>query len=181
MNDKRCECVVRSQRVSAGYILQVEGQAVRYPNAGLERPAITLVGEHRSIRTADMNLDGLCAGSVPTDGGLAYDRVACDPNGIRAGGQRRSDRRTRCVNRCRTNVTLKHIRARICLVLDIYTTARHIIQGYLDRRVSHNEIASEEVTFHSRCEKDTVRVSANGILLAYVPGVYRSRKPHPEV
>ena len=181
MNDESGERVVRSQRVSAGDILQVEGQAIRDPQAGLERPAIALIGEHRSIGTTDTNLNGLCAWSIPTDVGLSYDRVACDRNRIRIGGQRRRDRGTRCVNRCRTNITLKYIRPRICQILDIHATARRIIERDLDRRISNNEISPEKVTLHSRREKDAVRISENRILFDYVSRIYRSRKTHTEV
>jgi hypothetical protein len=40
----------------------------------------------------------------------------------------------------------------------------------------NNEISPEKVTFHTRREKDAIRVSGNRILLDYIPGVYRSRK-----
>ena len=106
-----------------------------------------------------MDLDDLSIRRVPTQRGLPRDRTACDGNGIWTRRQRWSNRRTWCVDRGPAYIPLKHIRPRICLILDIQTTTRRVIEGYLDRGISDNEISPEKVTLHSRRKKDSIRIA----------------------
>ena len=181
MNDERRESVVRSQRVPTRHVLKIKRKPIRYPNTRLHRAATALLGPDGSVRATDMDFDHPSIRRVPTYGCLPYDPVARDRNGIRIGGQRRTDRRTRRIDRGPTDITLERIRPRICEILNIDTAARRIIHRYLDRRISHHEISPEKVTLHSRCEKDTVRVSENGILLDNIPRIDRSRKTNTKV
>ena len=185
MNHERGERVIRSKRVAASDILKIKSKPIRCPNTRLHRAAIALLGPDSSVRATDMDFDHPRIRRVPTYGCLPYDRVACNGNGIRIGGQGWSNGRTRCIDGSCTNIPLKHIRARICLVLNIYPTARRVIQGHLDRRIPNNEISTEKVTLYPRREKDTIRVSENGIprlcsrYLSQPESPHRSLNPDP--
>jgi len=181
MNNERRERVVRGKWVAASDILKIKRKPVRCPNTRLHRPAIALLGPDGSVRATDVDFDHLSIRRVPIYSCLSYDRVACNGNGIRIGSQGRSHRRTGRIDRGPTDIALERVRPRICQILDIHTAGRRIIHRYLDRRISHNEISPEKVSFHSGREKDTVRVSENGVLLDYIPRINRRRKTNTEV
>jgi len=86
MNNQRSQRVVGGERFASGDILKIERQAVRHPKARLNRSSIPFCGEERPGGTSQVNLDELRVRSAPTDGGLAYDGVARDRDGIRIGG-----------------------------------------------------------------------------------------------
>ena len=128
MNDERSERVIRSQRVSARDILKIKRKPIGYPRTRLDRAAITLLGQQCSVWTSDMDLGDLSIRRVPIQRGLPYDSTACDGNRIWTGRQRWSDRRTWCIDRGPAYIPLKRVRPRICLILDIQTTTRRVIE-----------------------------------------------------
>ena len=128
-----------------------------------------------------MNLDGLCAWSIPTDGGLAYVGVARDRNRIRTGGQGRRDECTWSVDRCKTDVPLERIRAISRHVQNISATAGSVIDGDLHRRVADDQVSTEDVSLNSLCQKDPIRISDDCIVLDYVPGVRGNDKANSKV
>ena len=128
MNDESGERVVRSQRVPTRHVLKIKRKPIGYPRARLDRSAISLLGQYCSVRATNVDLNDLSIRRVPTQRGLPYDSTACDGNWIWTGRQRWSNRRTRCIDRGHANIPLKRVRPRICLILDIQTATRRVIE-----------------------------------------------------
>src|ERR1700722_5111148 len=122
MDDQSGQRIVQGEWFPTGDILQIEGQAVRYPKARLYRSTISPSGEKWSVRAADVNLGDLCIRCNPIDGGRSKGGLARHRNGVRIGCQRRSDRWTRGVQRGHTDITLKGIGAGVGKVLNIEAT-----------------------------------------------------------
>ena len=156
MNDQSGQRIVRGQWFPIGDILQIEGRAVGHPDASLYRPATAHPGQEIAVRAADVNLDDLRIRRVPIDGGRSQDGVARDRNGVRIGGQRRSDRWTRGVQRGHTDITLKGIGAGVGKVLNIEASVRGMVQSDLHGRIADDSVSTKRVPLDSRSKEDAI-------------------------
>lgn len=181
MDDQCGQRIVQGQRFPTGDVLQIEGHAVRYPGARLCRSAISPCSEEWSVRAADVNLGDLRIRCNPINGGRSKGGLARHRNGVRIGGQRRSDRWTRRVQRGHTDITLKGISAGIGKVLNIEATGCGVVQSDLHGRIADDSVSTKRVPLNSRSQEDAICIPEDLVVFDCVVGVDGSGKPDSEI